>query len=77
MIDGKGNFVIPGLVDAHMHLEWPPGVDLLENIRTETQGSASSGVTTIIHLLAPADDTLDKAKEFVSSTRKMLLLISH
>ena len=65
VIDAKGNFVIPGFVDAHMHLEWPPGVDLLENIRTETQACASSGVTTIIHLLAPADNTLEKATTFV------------
>jgi dihydroorotase (multifunctional complex type) len=70
IIDGKGNFVIPGLVDAHMHLEWPPGVDPVKNIRAETQACASSGVTTIIHLLAPSDNTLDKAKEFVGTYEK-------
>ena len=70
IIDGKGNFVIPGLVDAHMHLEWPPGVDPIKNIRAETQACASSGVTTIIHLLAPSDNTLDKAKEFVGTYEK-------
>jgi len=70
IIDGKGNFVIPGLVDAHMHLEWPPGVDPVKNIRAETQACASSGVTTIIHLLAPSDNTLDKAKEFVELYEK-------
>jgi dihydroorotase (multifunctional complex type) len=70
IIDGKGNFVIPGLVDAHMHLEWPPGVDPVNNIRAETQACASSGVTTIIHLLAPSDNTLDKAKEFVGIYEK-------
>jgi dihydroorotase (multifunctional complex type) len=70
IIDGKGNFVIPGLVDAHTHLEWPPGVDPVKNIRAETQACASSGVTTIIHLLAPSDNTLDKAKEFVELYEK-------
>lgn len=69
-IDAKGNFVIPGIVDAHVHLEWPPGVELIQNIRTETQACASSGVTTIIHLLAPADNTLRKAKEFVEVYEK-------
>ncbi|NIS69426.1 MAG: amidohydrolase family protein [Proteobacteria bacterium] len=69
-IDVKGNFVIPGIVDAHVHLEWPPGVELIQNIRTETQASASSGVTTVIHLLAPADDILKKAKEFVDVYEK-------
>jgi len=24
-IDGGGNYVIPGVVDAHVHLEYPPG----------------------------------------------------
>jgi len=69
-IDAKGNFVIPGFVDAHMHLEWPPGVDLIQNIRAETQACASGGVTTIIHLLAPSDHTIDKAKEFVDIYEK-------
>ena len=69
-IDGRGNYVIPGLVDAHMHLEWPPGVDPLKNIRAETKACASSGVTTIIHLLAPSDNTLNKAKEFVEIYEK-------
>ena len=62
-IDVQGRFVIPGLVDAHMHLEWPPGVDPVRNIRVETQACASAGVTTVIHLLAPADRPLEKAEE--------------
>jgi dihydroorotase (multifunctional complex type) len=66
-IDAKENFVIPGFVDAHMHLEYPPGVDLIENIKAETKACALSGVTTIIHLLAPADNTLEKAKEFIET----------
>ena len=69
-IDAKGYFLIPGVVDAHVHLEWPPGIELTQNIRTETQACVSGGVTTIIHLLAPADDTLRKAKEFVEVYEK-------
>ncbi len=65
IIDGKGNYIIPGVVDAHVHLEYPPGVDPQSNIQRETQACAAAGCTTIIHLLAPADDILDKAKEFV------------
>ncbi len=64
-IDAKGNYIIPGVVDAHVHLEYPPGVDPESNIQRETQACAAAGCTTIIHLLAPADDILDKAKEFV------------
>jgi len=69
-IDAKGNYVIPGLVDAHVHLEYPPGVDLRCNIESETRACAAAGCTTIVHLLAPADDILKKAEEFVGLYEK-------
>ena len=69
-IDGKGNYLIPGVVDAHVHLEYPPGVDPESNIKKETQACAAAGCTTIIHLLAPADDIMDKAGEFVGFYEK-------
>jgi len=69
-IDGGGNYVIPGVVDAHVHLEYPPDIDPAVNIRKETQACAAAGSTTIVHLLAPADDTIDKAGEFVGFYEK-------
>ncbi|MBI2863846.1 MAG: amidohydrolase family protein [Chloroflexi bacterium] len=50
-IDAKGRFVLPGLVDPHVHLaapSWP----LAEGIRTATAAAAAGGVTTIMHLMA-------------------------
>jgi dihydropyrimidinase len=70
IIDGRGNYVIPGVVDAHVHLEYPPGIDPESNIRRETQACAAAGCTTIIHLLAPADDIIDKAEEFIGLYEK-------
>ena len=70
VIDGRGNYVIPGVVDAHVHLEYPPGIDPESNIRCETQTCAAAGCTTIIHLLAPADDITEKANEFVEIYEK-------
>jgi dihydroorotase (multifunctional complex type) len=70
IIDGRGNYVIPGVVDAHVHLEYPPGIDPESNIRRETQACAAAGCTTIVHLLAPADDIIDKAREFVGLYEK-------
>jgi len=64
-IDGQDHTVIPGVIDAHVHLEYPPGVDPESNIKNETRACAAAGCTTIIHLLAPADDILDKANDFV------------
>ena len=69
-IDAKGNYIIPGIVDAHVHLEWPPGVDPESNIKQETRACAAAGCTTIVHLLAPADDILAKANEFVGFYEK-------
>jgi dihydropyrimidinase len=69
-IDGRGNYLIPGVVDAHVHLEYPPGVDPETNIRCETRACAAAGCTTIIHLLAPADDITAKAKEFTGFYEK-------
>jgi len=65
VIAGKGNYVIPGVVDAHVHLQYPPGVDPESNIRDETKACAAAGCTTMIHLLAPADDIKQGAQEFV------------
>jgi dihydropyrimidinase len=69
-IDAGGNYVIPGVVDAHVHLEYPPGVDPQSNIECETRACAVAGCTTIIHLLAPADDIRNKAEEFVGFYEK-------
>ena len=43
IIDGKGNYIIPGVVDAHVHLEYPPGVDPESNIKRETRACAAAG----------------------------------
>jgi dihydroorotase (multifunctional complex type) len=70
IIDGKGNYLMPGVIDSHVHLEYPPGVDPESNIKKETRACAAAGCTTIVHLLAPADDILGKANEFVGFYEK-------
>ena len=47
VIDAKGNYVIPGLVDSHVHYGWP-APELGKNLRDETQAFASGGVTTAL-----------------------------
>lgn len=69
-IDADGKYVLPGVVDAHFHLEYPPGVDPVANISNETKECAAAGCTTIIHLLAPADDIEKRAREFVELYEK-------
>jgi dihydroorotase (multifunctional complex type) len=56
VIDAKGNFVIPGLVDPHTHLLYPPTPEEEwgRELQSETKAAASGGVTTVIHLLFQA-----------------------
>ncbi len=46
-IDAKGKWVIPGLVDMHVHLR-EPGREGDETIKTGTKAAARGGVTTVL-----------------------------
>lgn len=50
-IDARGRYLIPGLVDPHMHLLAPPGDDWAGILRSETRACAAGGVTTVVHCL--------------------------
>ncbi|MCQ1528854.1 allantoinase AllB [Lutispora saccharofermentans] len=47
VIDGKGNYLIPGGVDPHVHIRFPGGAHR-ENFKTGTEAAAAGGITTII-----------------------------
>jgi dihydroorotase len=47
IIDAKGKWVIPGLVDMHVHLR-EPGREGDETIETGTKAAARGGVTTVL-----------------------------
>lgn len=46
IIDAKGMYVLPGLVDAHCHLR-DPGFEYKEDIETGTRSAAKGGFTSI------------------------------
>ncbi len=50
-IDAGGRYVIPGLIDPHMHFDWPDW-DLEEGTRAATRAAAAGGYTTVIHHLS-------------------------
>lgn len=52
-IDATGKFVLPGLVDAHVHLR-EPGFEHKETFATGTMAAAAGGVTTVMDM--PTDD---------------------
>lgn len=46
-IDAKGNYVMPGVIDAHCHVGWPDW-PIDEAYRKDSEAAAMGGVTTII-----------------------------
>lgn len=76
VIDANGNFVIPGLVDAHVHLGFPSpamlgsSTPLDEHLQKESKASAAGGITTFIPLIFTPDDLLEAANSFIEAFEK-------
>jgi len=49
MIDASGQFVLPGVIDAHAHIDDPKYADH-EDFRSGTAAAAAGGVTTVIDM---------------------------
>src|SRR3989338_5228818 len=48
-IDAKGNFVLPGLIDCHVHFR-EPGLAHKEDFLTGSMAAAKGGITTIFDM---------------------------
>lgn len=61
--DGKGNLLLPGLIDVHVHLR-EPGGEHKETIETGSLAAAKGGFTTICAMpnTRPVPDTQDTMK---------------
>lgn len=64
-IDAKGRYVLPGLVDSHMHFPWPPREDFAEKIEAETRACLYGGCTTAVHMLRGDRDISAEMTSFV------------
>jgi dihydroorotase len=64
VIDAKGNLILPGMVDMHVHLR-DPGFPERENFESGTRAAAAGGVTTVIDMpnTKPATVTLKALEE--------------
>ncbi len=61
-IDVKGNIILPGLIDAHVHFR-EPGMEYKEDFRTGSMAAAHGGFTTILEMPNTIPIT-DNVKEF-------------
>jgi len=63
VVDASGHYVLPGVLDVHVHLELPfCGTISSDDYRTGTRAAARGGVTTLIDFAIPyAGDSLDDA----------------
>lgn len=48
-IDAKGNLVLPGLIDAHVHFR-DPGLTYKEDFQSGSQAAANGGFTTVLDM---------------------------
>ena len=73
VIDAKSNFVLPGLIDCHVHFR-EPGLTHKEDFLTGSMAAAKGGVTTILDMpnTLPPTTTLDALEEKESSRQKAL-----
>lgn len=57
VLEAKGNFVMPGVIDAHVHF-WDPGYTYREDWQTGTMSAAAGGVTTVIEMPTTSPPTI-------------------
>lgn len=60
-LDASGCFVLPGAVDAHVHLDGPPGPEgpgFVDGFLTGTRAAVHGGVTTVGHMSFSDGDAL-------------------
>jgi dihydropyrimidinase len=54
IIDANGQYVIPGIIDTHVHLPWPSSAfDSVDDYTSGSTAAMCGGVTTIIEYVVP------------------------
>lgn len=71
IIDASGCFVMPGLIDLHVHFR-DPGFEYKETLETGANAAARGGFTTVCTMpnTKPAMDTPERVEEYVMRAKK-------
>lgn len=84
-IEADGKFILPGVIDSHVHLPWPSSnFDSVDDFHSGSLSAAYGGVTTIIEYVIPdessrlipaLDNEIEKAKNtsFVDYSFHMII----
>src|SRR5208282_6215334 len=67
VVDCKNNVVMPGAIDAHVHIHSPGWLD--ENFRTGTRAAAAGGVTTVLDMPSVAPQATNNVPAFMKKRR--------
>src|SRR6202158_6162337 len=72
VIDAAGCWVVPGLIDVHVHLR-DPGFPQKETIATGLRAAAAAGFTTVAAMAntSPVDDTPEIARYMLERAREV------
>lgn len=70
VIDAAGKYVMPGLIDLHVHLR-EPGFEYKETIETGTKAAAHGGVTSICPMpnTKPVIDSAERIKDLLKRAK--------
>ncbi|MDE6143868.1 MAG: amidohydrolase family protein, partial [Muribaculaceae bacterium] len=70
IISGEGKYLVPGLVDLHVHFR-EPGYSYKETIRSGSAAAAAGGFTTVCTMpnLNPAPDDVENLKRQLDAIR--------
>jgi dihydropyrimidinase len=77
VIDAEGHYVLPGILDVHVHLELPfCGTVSADDYRTGTRAGARGGVTTLIDFAIPyeGDSLMDAADNWMRKAQGKALI---
>ena len=70
VIDAKGNYVFPGIIDCHAHMN-EPGFEYREDFETGSRAAVSAGCTTLIDMPLNNDPSLMNKVTFDSKLEKI------
>ena len=72
IVDAAGCYVMPGLVDLHVHLR-DPGLTYKEDVETGARAAARGGVTTVVAMpnTKPVMDSADRIAYVTNKARSL------